>query len=74
LWLEDKEEEDIDYEFDKIEKREESTRIIRRNSCFGGLEVACWPLVPKFAGTNTAEAVGFFQGERMLSTPFSEEK
>ena len=26
---------------------------------FGGLGVACWPLVPKFAGSNTAEAVGF---------------
>jgi len=28
-------------------------------SCFGGLEVACWPLVPKFAGSHPAEAVGF---------------
>jgi hypothetical protein len=27
---------------------------------FGGLEDACWPPVPKFAGSNTAEAVGFF--------------
>jgi len=26
---------------------------------FGGLGVACWPLVPKFAGSNLAEAVGF---------------
>jgi len=26
---------------------------------FGGLAVACWPLVPKFACSNTAEAVGF---------------
>jgi hypothetical protein len=26
---------------------------------FGGLEVACWPFVPKFAGSNPAEAVGF---------------
>jgi len=26
---------------------------------FGGLWVACWPLVPKFAGSNPAEAVGF---------------
>ena len=24
---------------------------------FGGLGVACWPLVPKFAGSNPAEAV-----------------
>jgi len=26
---------------------------------FGGLEVACWPLVPKFAGSHQAKAVGF---------------
>jgi hypothetical protein len=26
---------------------------------FGGLEVACWPLVPKFAGSHPTEAVGF---------------
>jgi hypothetical protein len=29
-------------------------------SGFGGLEVACWPLVPKFVGSNPAEAVAFF--------------
>ena len=28
-------------------------------SGFGGLEVACWPLEPKFAGSHPAEAVGF---------------
>ena len=38
-------------------------------SGFGGLEVACWPLVPRFAGSNPAEAVGFFQCEKILSTP-----
>jgi hypothetical protein len=26
---------------------------------FGGLEVPCWPLVPKFAGSHPAEAFGF---------------
>jgi len=26
---------------------------------FGGLGVACWPLVPEFAGSNPAKAVGF---------------
>jgi len=30
---------------------------LKRNG-FGGLGVACWPLVPKFAGSNPAEAVG----------------
>jgi hypothetical protein len=34
-------------------------RHITNVNCFGGLEVACWPLVPKFAGSNPAEAVGF---------------
>jgi hypothetical protein len=39
------------------------------NRCgFGGLEVACWPLVPEFAGSNPAEAFGFF-GRKMLNTP-----
>ena len=28
-------------------------------SGLSGLEVACWPLVPKFAGSNLAEAIGF---------------
>ena len=28
-------------------------------SGFGGLGVACWLLVPKFAGSNPAEAIGF---------------
>jgi hypothetical protein len=45
-------------------------------SGFSGLEVACWPLVPKFAGSNPAEAVGFlgrknpsFGGELKPSVP-----
>jgi hypothetical protein len=28
-------------------------------SGFGGLEITCWPLVPKFAGSHPAEAVRF---------------
>ena len=31
---------------------------------FGGAEVACWPLIPKFAGSNPAEAVGFLKGDK----------
>ena len=38
-------------------------------SDFGGLGVACWPLVPKFAGSNPAEAVGFLGAKKILSTP-----
>ena len=36
---------------------------------FGGLEVACCPLVPKFAGSNPAESVGFLRAKKILSTP-----
>ena len=36
-------------------------------SGFGGLGVACWPLVPKFAGSDPAEAVGFLRGEKKSS-------
>jgi len=38
-------------------------------SSFGGLEVACWPLVPKFAGSHPADAVGFLGRKKILSTP-----
>ena len=46
-------------------------------SGFGGLELACWTLAPKFAGSNPAEAVGFlgrkknpsFRGEVKPSVP-----
>ena len=44
--------------------------VSSRGSGFGGLEVACWPLVPKFAASNPAEAVGFFRAKKkILSTP-----
>ena len=33
-------------------------------SGYGGLEVACWPLVPKFAGSNPAEAFGFLRAKK----------
>ena len=36
-------------------------------SDFGGLEVACWPSVPKFAGSNPAEAIGFFRAKKKNS-------
>jgi len=39
------------------------------SSGFGGLGLACWPLVPKFAGSNPAEAVGFLRAKKILSTP-----
>ena len=35
------------------------TKVLVASSGFGGLGVACWPLVPNFAGSNPAEAVGF---------------
>ena len=38
------------------------------SGCFG-LEVACWPLVPKFAVSHLAEAVGFLERKIILSTP-----
>jgi hypothetical protein len=31
--------------------------------------LACWPLVPKLAGSTPAEAVGFFSCEKILSMP-----
>ena len=37
---------------------------IYQKSGFGGLGVAFWPLVPKFAGSNPAEAVGFLRAKK----------
>jgi hypothetical protein len=33
------------------------------------LWLACWPLVPEFAGSNPAEAVGFSVFRKIHSTP-----
>ena len=43
-------------------------------SGLGGLEVACWPFVPKFAGSNPAEAVGFFRAKKSSARLPSEGK
>jgi len=41
---------------------------------FGGLGVACWPLVPKFAGSNPTEAVGFSRAKKSSARLPSEGK
>ena len=48
--------------------------VSNQASGFGGLEVACWPLVPNFAGSNPAEAVGFFTGRKSSARLPSEGK
>ena len=40
----------------------------------GGLGVACWPLVPKFAGSNPAEAVRFLRVKKSSARLPSEGK
>jgi hypothetical protein len=47
-----------------------SVALNMQMSGFGGLGVACCLSVPKFAGSNPAEATKIFQGEKILSTPF----
>jgi len=39
-----------------------SKDMLKENG-FGGLGVACWPLIPKFADSNPAEAVEFLGGK-----------
>ena len=46
--------------------------IIIAMSGFGGLGVACWPIVPKFAGSNPAEAVGFLRAKKSSARLSSE--
>ena len=43
-------------------------------SGFGGLGVVCWPLVPKFAGSNPAEALGFLRAKKSSARLPSEGK
>jgi formate hydrogenlyase subunit 3/multisubunit Na+/H+ antiporter MnhD subunit len=45
-----------------------------KENYFGGLEVACWPLVPKFTGSNPAEAVGFLRAKNSSARLPSERK
>ena len=45
-----------------------------KEAAIGGLEVGCWPLVPKFAGSNPAEAVSFFRAKKSLARLPSEGK
>ena len=46
-----------------------SEKLLLIQSGFSGLEVACWPSVPKFADSHPAEDVGFFRAKKILSTP-----
>ena len=48
--------------------------VISYSSGFGGPEVACWHLVPKFAGSHPAEAVGFFRAKKSSARLPSEGK
>ena len=49
-------------------------KVKESQSGFGGLEVACWPLILKFAGSNPAEAVGFFRAKKSSARLPSEGK
>jgi len=42
---------------------------ISSNSGFGGLEVACWPLVHQVRGFTPGRSRRIFWGEKILSTP-----
>ena len=48
--------------------------IAKKKNGFVGLGVACWPLVPKFAGSNPAEAVGFLRAKKSSARLPSEGK
>ena len=52
------------------------TQMSTRNISWGvgGLGVACWPLVPKFAGSNPTEAVGFLRTKKSSTRLPSEGK
>ena len=49
-------------------------RMMCATSSVGGLEVGCWLLVPKFAGLNPAEDVGFLRSKKSSARLPSEVK
>ena len=49
-------------------QKKQSRLRIHIFKCNSGLGVACWPLVPKFAGSNPAEVIGFLGRKKILST------
>jgi hypothetical protein len=57
-----------------IWRKNYSVWYVQYLSGFGGLGVACWPLVLKFAGSNRAEAVGFFRAKKSSACSPSEGK
>jgi hypothetical protein len=48
--------------------------VQQTESGFGGLEYACWHPVPRFAGSNPAEAFGFFRAKKSPARLSSEGK
>ena len=64
-----------DNKLEKDSERSDSELILIMSWVgFGDLEVACWPLVPKFAGSNPAEAVGFLRAKKSSARLPSEGK
>jgi len=61
----------IDFNMDSRTKK---ISVIYNKIGFGGLEVTCWALVPKFAGSNPAEAVGFLRAKKSSARLPSEGK
>jgi hypothetical protein len=49
-------------------------KLTLQKSGFRGLGVACWPLVPEFAGSNPAEAFGFLRAKKSSARLPSEGK
>jgi hypothetical protein len=49
-------------------------QVMNKLSSFGGLRVACWPLVLKFAGSNPAEVIGFLRAKKSSARLPSEGK
>jgi hypothetical protein len=53
--------------FDNDTKYNTGTNTLRLDLSNYELEVACWPFVATFAGSNPAEAVGFFRAKKKSS-------
>jgi hypothetical protein len=55
---------DVIEDSDTSAQHGDEKRITDHSGGFGGLQNARWPLVPKFAGSNPAENVGYFRAKK----------
>jgi hypothetical protein len=63
-----------DFDVKTLRKESILEDLVGDQSGFGGLEVACWPLVPKFAGSKPGRSRRIFRAKKSSARLPSEGK